>query len=206
MTTGSLAYIYQRTATKADQPNDPKVEFALDISSEGRFTLRYSDKDQPEKCFDLTQVPGQPISLSLPRADKPRVLRAPSIWHLLIIDDEDCGKQFLPMLESIRARLARGPHSTARRRRIGENGRPCRKSRTASNGRPGSINWAIRSLHQADRADHNLRDVGPAVLGYLNRLNMSQLDAEQKSRTPPHHPRPVHADRRRYARSTSLPC
>ena len=28
----------------------------------------------------------------------------------------------------------------------------------------------------------NLRDVGPAVLGYLNRLNMSQLDAEQKSR------------------------
>ncbi len=33
-----------------------------------------------------------------------------------------------------------------------------------------------------DRADRNLRDVGPAVLGYLNRLNMSQLDAEQKSR------------------------
>ena len=33
-----------------------------------------------------------------------------------------------------------------------------------------------------DRADRNLRDVGPAMLGYLNRLNMSQLDAEQKSR------------------------
>ena len=27
-----------------------------------------------------------------------------------------------------------------------------------------------------------LRNVGPAILGYLNRLNMSQLDAEQKSR------------------------
>ena len=72
---------------------------------------------------NLTQVPGQPVSLSLPPSDKPRVLRAPTIWHLLIIHAEDCRKQFLPMLESIRHGLAHRPHGTGRRRRIGENGR-----------------------------------------------------------------------------------
>src|SRR5271165_1571991 len=86
--TGFMTYTYQRNGVAADQRNDPRVEFALDISSEGRFVLRYSDKDHPLKFFTLTQVPGQPISLSLPPSDKPRVLQAPTIWHLLIIHAE----------------------------------------------------------------------------------------------------------------------
>ena len=49
--TGSLAYTYQRSGDQADQQNDPRVEFALDISSEGRFALRYSDKDHPDEML-----------------------------------------------------------------------------------------------------------------------------------------------------------
>jgi len=181
LATGSLAYTYQRGGLKADQPNDSKEEFGLEISSDGRFALRYSDKDQPENCFALTQVSGQPISLSVPGKDKPRELRAPSIWHLLIIHDEDCRKEFLPRLDSLRPdwhvdRTARAAEDELVKLSAVAQKSDRKQWETWVN-QLGDPRWSVRS-----RADRNLRVVGPAVLGYLNRLNMSQLDAEQKSR------------------------
>jgi len=177
----SLAYTYQRSGDKANRQNDPKVEFVLEIGLEGRFVLRYSDKDQPEKYFDLTQVPGQPISLSLPGANKPRVLRAASIWHLLIVDEEDCRKEFLPMLESIRSDWRVARTARAAEDELVKMAAVSRKSdRTQWDAwiqQLGDPRWTRR-----DRAEHNLRDVGPAILGYLGRLNMVALDAEQKLR------------------------
>ena len=181
ITTGSLAYSYQRGGLKADQPNDSEVDFALDISSDGRFVLRYSDTEQPEKFFELTQIPGQPVSLSVPGASKPRVLRAPSIWHLLIIGDEECRKEFLPMLELIRpdwhvARTARSAEDELVKLSAVSQ-KSDRKQWETWVSQLSDPHWFPRS-----QADRNLREVGPAVLGYLNRLDMSQLDAEQKSR------------------------
>ena len=182
--TGALVYTYQRNAAKTGEPKDPKdprIECVLDISSEGRFILRYSDKDQPEKYFEFTQLPGQPIRLSLAPADKPRVLRAPSIWQLLIIDREDCGKEFLPLLESIRGdwRLARAAQSAEDElvKMAAVSRKSDRKQWEAWVDQLNAPLWT-----QRNRADQNLRNVGPALLGYLNRLDMSQLDAEQKSR------------------------
>ena len=86
-------------------------ELGLEISSDGRFILHYRDKDQPERFFRLTQIPGQPVNLALPPADKPRMLTAPTLWHLLIVAPEECRKQVLPLLEAIRPdwRLRRQP-------------------------------------------------------------------------------------------------
>jgi hypothetical protein len=179
---GSLAYLYQRSGGQADQRNDPRVECALDISSEGRFVFRYSDKDHPLKYFHLTQVPGQPVSLSLPPSDKPRVVQAPTIWHLLIIDAEDCRKQFLPMLEDIRLSWHVGLTAQSAEDELVKMAAVSRKS-----DRKQWDDW-INQLGdpqlwtRRERADRNLRDVGPALLGYLNRLDMSRLDAEQRSR------------------------
>ncbi len=179
--TGSLAYTYQRNSDPADPRNDPKVEFVVDISSEGRFTLRYSDKDHPARYFQLTQVPGQPVSLSLPPSDKPRVLRAPTIWHLLIIHAEDCRKQFLPMLETVRQGWHIGLTVQTAEDEMVKMAAVSRKL-----DRKQWEQWVKQlgnpKIMPRERADRNLREVGPAVLGYLNRLNMSQLDAEQKSR------------------------
>ena len=184
---GSVAYTYRRNGVPADERNDPREEFAVEIGSEGRFVLRYSDKDHPEKYFSLTQVPGQPVSLSLPPSGapdtpgRPRVLRAPTVWHLLIIHAEDCGKQFLPMLESIRRDWHVGLTVQAIEDELVKMAVVSRKQdRKQWEAWVNQLNaplWTQRS-----RADQNLRNVGPAVLGYLNRLNMSQLDAEQKSR------------------------
>jgi hypothetical protein len=180
MMTGSIVYGYQER-TKADQPNDLKVDFAIDLNSEGRFIMRYADKEQAEKCFELTQLPGQPIRLSLSGAGKPRVLRAPSIWHLLIINDEDCGKQFVPLLEAMR-----NDWHVAHTAKVAEDELVKMSAVSQRADRKQWEAWvnqlADPQYIKRDQADHHLRDVGPAVLGYLNRLNMNQLDAEQRSR------------------------
>jgi len=177
----SLAYSYQRNSVPADERNDPRVEFGIDIGSDGRFVLRYADKDHAEKFFNLTQLPGQPVSLSLPPSAKPRVLRAPTVWHLLIIHAEDCRRQFLPMLESIRSGWRVGLTAQTVEDELVKmaavSRRPDRKQWESWVNQLNAPLWA-----QRNRADQNLRDVGPALLGYLNRLNMSQLDTEQRSR------------------------
>lgn len=182
--TGSLTYSYscQRSGAQADQPNDPRVEFVLDISSEGRFALRYSDKDHPASYFNFTQASGQPVSLSLPPSDKPRVVRAPTVWHLLIIHPEDCRKQFLPMLESIRQDWHVGHTAQAAEDELVKLAAVSHKS-----DRKQWETWVNQLgdpqfYTRRDRAERNLREAGPAVLTYLNRLDMGQLDAEQKSR------------------------
>ncbi len=179
---GSLTYLYQSGGDQAAKPSDPKVEFVLEINSDGRFVFRYTDKDHPLRYFHLTQVPGQPLSLSLPPSDKPRVLQAPTLWHLLIIDAEDCRKQFLPMLEGIRSNWNLGLTAQAAEDELVKMAAVSRKS-----DRKEWDAW-IKQLGdpqlwtRRERAERNLRDVGPPLLGYLNRLDMSRLDAEQKSR------------------------
>ena len=179
--TGSIAYIYQRSRSQGSQGNDPRVTFARDMSSEGRFVLRYLDNDHPTRYFNLTQVPGQPISLSLPPYDKPHVVQAPTVWHLLIVHADDCRQQFLPMLESIRSGWRVGLTAQAAEDELVKMAAVSRKSDRehweAWVHQLGDPLWTRR-----EAADRNLREVGPAVLGYLNRLNLSPLDAEQKSR------------------------
>ena len=77
-------------------------DYGLEFSSDGRFVLRCRDKDDPQGYFELTQEPGRPVRLSLPPADKPRVLEAPTVWHLLIVHGDDCRKGLLPRLEALR--------------------------------------------------------------------------------------------------------
>ena len=200
---GSLAYTYQRRADQAAANSEPRLEFVLDITSEGRFALRYTDKDQPEKCFEFTQMPGQPMTLSLPGSGKPRVLRAPSLWHLLIIDGEECGKGFVPMLESLHPSLR-----VARTARLAED--ELLKLAAVSR-KPDRKQWEAWVDQLGDpiimrriRADESLRDAGPAVLGYLNRLDMHRLDAEQTARLRRIIARPRRADRRRHRGARGL--
>ena len=180
-TSGSLVYTYQRRADETAANSEPRLDLVLDITSEGRFALHSRDKDQPEKCFEFTQMPGKPMTLSLPGNGKPRVLRATSLWQLLIIHGEECGKGFVPMLESLHSSLR-----VARTARLAEDELV---KLAAVSRKPDRRQWEAWVDQLGDpvimrriRADERLRDAGPAVLGYLNRLDMSRLDAEQTAR------------------------
>jgi hypothetical protein len=179
--TGALVYSYQRYSSETEQSGDPKVELVVDISSDGRFVLRSSDKDHPAKQFELTQVPGQPLSLSIPGAGKPRVLLAPTLWHMLIVHADDSRSQILPVLDTIRVGWHIGLTVQAAEDELVKMSAVSRKSDRKQweewVNQLGDPLWSRRN-----RADQSLRDVGPAVLGYLNRLNTNRLDAEQRTR------------------------
>jgi hypothetical protein len=179
--TGSINYSYQRTKTVAENKKDVVLELGIEFSSEGRFKLRYIDKDEPQSYFELRQTPGQPVSLSLPPADKPRALQAPTIWHLLIIHADACRKSVIPRLESLRPewRIAAtaGAVEDELVRLAGSAQKPDRLQWTTWVEQLGDPLCARR-----ERADKKLRDAGPAVLGYLTQMKMDRLDVEQQSR------------------------
>jgi len=178
---GSLTYSYKRTRSDTEDHKEVVVEFGLEINSEGRFVLRYSDKDEPQSYFELSQFPGMPISLSLPPAGKPRVLQAPTIWQLLVVNESDCRKKFLPLLEATRPDWHLASTASAAEDEL------VKLSAVAQ--RADRRQWAAwlaqlgdpRSLRR-ERADRKLREVGPVVLGYLGQLDMNRLDAEQQFR------------------------
>jgi hypothetical protein len=154
---------------------------AVEFNSEGRFLLRYKDAEAPQSYFELTQVPGQPVQLSLPPTDKPRVLQASTLWHLLVIHAEDCRKGLLPGLEMVRPDWRLASMVSAAENELVKLAAGAQKSDRQQ--------WAAWVDQLGDplctrreRADRKLREAGPVILSYLNRLNMGRLDAEQQFR------------------------
>jgi len=178
---GTVSYNYQRTKTDAENHKREVQEMAVEFSSEGRFLLRYKDVDDPQRCFELLQVPGQPVQLSLPPADKPRVLQAKTIWHLLFIHADDCRKGLVPGLEMVRPDWRLSPIISAAEIELVKLAAGAQKTDRQQ--------WVALVNQLADplcarreRAEKQLRDAGPAILSYLSRLNMGRLDAEQQTR------------------------
>jgi hypothetical protein len=179
--TGSVEYSYNRAKTDAENHKQEVLDMAVQFSTEGRFLLRYKDIEDPQSYFELSQVTGQPVQLSLPPAGKPRVLQAPTVWHLLVIYAEDCRKGLVPGLEMVRPDWrVDGMVAAAESELV---------KLAASAQKLDRQQWAAWVDQLGDplctrreRADRKLRDAGPAILSYLNRLNMGRLDAEQQFR------------------------
>ncbi len=178
-TSGSVAYTYQRV--KADNHKDTVIELALEASSEGRFVLRFLNKEEPQSYFELTQAPREPVRLLLPPADKPRVLEAPTVWHLLVIHADDCRKELLPRLESVRPDWQIGNTAAAAEDEL--------VKLAASAQKRDRQQWAAWVDQLGDplctrreRAERDLQEAGPVLLGFLGRLDTQRLDAEQQAR------------------------
>jgi hypothetical protein len=154
---------------------------AIEFTSEGRFLLRYVDKDEPQNYFELLQTPGQPVRLSLPPADKPRALQAPTVWHLLIVHAADCRRSVLPRLEALRPEWRVAATVSAVEDELVKLAGSAQKLDRQQ--------WAawVEQLGdplcaRRERADKKLREAGPAVLGYLGQVKVDRLDAEQQTR------------------------
>jgi hypothetical protein len=180
-TTGSVSYSYQHVKTGPDNRKDVDLDYCLEFSSDGRFVLRCRDKGDPQAYFELTQEPGRSVRLSLPPADKPRVLEAPTVWHLLIVHGDECRKGLLPRLAALRPDWRIDSTLTSAEEEL--------VKLAAGAGKPDRQQWAAWVTQLGDplctrreRAERNLREAGPAVLAFLNRLNTAPLDAEQQLR------------------------
>jgi hypothetical protein len=170
--TGSLHY--ERTT--------PAEQLSLDLSADGRFALRHSNKDKAKgPMVELTQAPGAPITLSVGEGPQQTVYRQPTLWHLFMLEPEVCGKHLLPLLQPFPWHAQLTQTTVLLEPEL---------LRLAAAGKiPSGDHWPklVRQLADDDfsrreAADRALRVSGAVVAGYLEQLDHATLDAEQQFR------------------------
>ena len=160
----------------------PKEQLVVEITSSSRVSIRRNGKDDADVVpVHFTQVPDEPISLALGADERVAVYRAPTLWHLLIMQPEECQEHLLPLLQLLRPDWQLAETAAAMETAL---------LRAASVGHlPDRTRWnrlveqlADQRFARREAADRELRSAGPVVLGYLRELDFSRLDAEQQFR------------------------
>jgi hypothetical protein len=160
----------------------PKEQLFVEITSGSRISIRRNGKDDADIVpVHFTQVPDEPISLALGAEDRTTVYRAPTLWHLLIMQPDQCRQHLVPLLQLLRPDWRLAETAAAMETAL---------LRAASVGHhPDRARWNLLVEQLADQrfsrreaADHELRSAGPVALGYLRGLDFNRLDAEQQFR------------------------
>ncbi len=165
---------YQRTT--------PEEQFAVELSSEGRFLVRHLPKGKA-KCLpvELSQLPGATITFSVGAGTQQTVCRAPTLWHLYMYEPKACAEHLTPLLQPF-PWYDQWTQTTA--------ALDAELVRLAAGDKvPSRAHWAAMVGQLADNdfgkreaADRALRAGGPAVVSYLQQLDHAALDAEQQFR------------------------
>jgi len=162
--------------------NETDQELLLDISGRHRLMFRRTPKGQAGFTAIQYEQPAQgPVVLRVGTGATQKVYQAPSLWHLLIEHREVCRQYLLPLLqlvyrqgdlEKTAAEIENALLVLARQGRA-----------------PDKERWARWVTQLADpdfstreAADRQLRRAGPMVVPFLEQLDPSRLDAEQRHR------------------------
>ena len=169
--TGSLSY--QRTS--------PKEDFSLEVDSEGLFHFRSIGKGTKDSvAVEFTQSRSDPISLAIDREGRRQVFRAPTLWHLLIAQPDECRRHVIPAIETLRPRWQLSQTVAiieSQLLKVAGSTRVERREWAALVEQLGDSRFAKR-----EAAERQLRASGAFAIGYLGQLDFGQLDAEQQFR------------------------
>lgn len=174
ITTGLPGIRYEMTNTRE--------ELAIELVEGDQLSIRRTRKENsPVVSLAFQQATGQSLSLTLGDGKEQRVLRADSLWQLLIAHPADCRKHLLPVLEVLRPNWHLATTATALEEAL--------LRRTGLQTKNDRQTWAVLVDElKSDRfisreaADRKLRAAGYGVLAFLQNLDRQALDAEQRSR------------------------
>lgn len=159
-----------------------KDEITIASKNADDLRMRRVKKDTSETLtVELVQAPRAAITFSYGTEGKMRQSQAQSLWLLLLAQDADGRTQLVELLDHLRNDWRMGERLAGVEDEL---------LRLASSGQlPDRSHWAELVTQLADdrfarreAADRELRSAGPAVLGYLRRIDLGKLDAEQQSR------------------------
>jgi hypothetical protein len=175
--------------TNADQ--DASVQYELSTGDEQltanivdgqQFTIsRRPAKDSHGPVVEFHQPQEGPLTLSVIDRGVVHDLKGPTIWHLLLSEPKICRQYLLPLLEMFRPEW----HLAETARSV-----ETQMLRTAGEFRPENLRgWdslvadlASDRFADRQRAEHELRAGGAAVIPFLQGLDHRRLDYEQWSR------------------------
>jgi hypothetical protein len=158
----------------------PQEEFTISINSDGNFRFRRSPKGSSSIApIQFSQVPGEPLTLTIGAEGKQQEYRGATLWHLLMANPQEA-RPVVEILEQLRPQWQVAKVTAAVEAEL---------LKSAGTKRPDRQQWAALVQQLADdqftrreAADRQLRAAGAGVLGYLQQLDFNQLDAEQQSR------------------------
>ena len=163
--------------------NSYAERFSFEFKGVGHFSLRRERKGTAPTIVPLefTQSPGKPVQLTLELEGKQKLYQAPSVWYLLLVDEDVCREYFIPVLEQLRGRW----QLTDRVAEVEEELLHSINDAQYLDRR----HWAKMVKQLADdrfsrreAADRELRSAGAAVIVFLEQLDYNKLEPEQQSR------------------------
>ena len=157
-------------------------ELLIEVIGGGQVHICRTPKgDSSLVPVDFRQAEDEPLCLSLGSPGQERVCRAPSLWHLLVMEPEASRQHLLPLL----ALLNPQPDLD----RTAQQAEAALVRGAAQRELPDPQRWSAlveqlgdERFSRREAADRQLRALGRVVLTYLERLDPSRLDAEQHYR------------------------
>ena len=177
----------EEVLTVGTRGKHPEVNYSLDTNS-GRLEITatgsnaFSIRRQPKGNSDVVPLSfvqtAEGLNFTVGAGEDQRILRAGNLWQLLLSEPELCGKELVPLLESLRSGWNLNTQATAIREAL------VAAASTAPADRHQRWNELVAQLASDDFAtressDRKLRAEGQAALSHLLRLRRSDLEPEQ---------------------------
>ena len=156
-------------------------EIFIRFASANRMEIRRVPKgDAKITPVEFDQPATGPVTLKI-GAKEVREYRAGSLWHLMLTEPAECRRSLLPLLSLLQPNrdLAKtGEDVRAELLRMAESGTSSDQKQWAR--------WVQElgddQFAEREAADRQLRETGRIVVSYLQQLDTSRLDAEQRFR------------------------
>lgn len=162
--------------------NSPQFHLIVEISGGDRFELRLTpQRDSTGRLVEFDQITDEDLRLTVGDSKQRRTLRARGLWQLLIAEPELCRAELVPLLELVQPDWRLMDTAEEVERAL------VKWARTHAEHDPYPWEQLIAKLGSpkyAERraADRALRLAGERVAPWLESLDLSRLDAEQRSR------------------------
>jgi len=154
----------------------------LTIDAEGeRLRISHTPVGSADlAAVEFTQQSDEPLTLTVGSETEQQVFCARSLWHLLVVYSGPSRKHLLPLIGLLRpdwnlAALLDAIEDELRRQAAGRPPDVAALDRLVAQ-------LADQQFSRREAAERRLRASGPAVLGYLEGLDLAGLDAEQRFR------------------------
>lgn len=142
--------------------------------------LPKGDRSEPV-AVEFRQAPGEPVSLTVGSKEHERTYRAQTIWHLFLLEPAVCHERLAPLLAVVLREVdfvkTAQDVEAALVRTAGTGSSPDQKRWAQWLEQLADPRFAVR-----EAADRKFREEGRIVVTYLQQLDPSRLDAEQRYR------------------------
>lgn len=161
----------------------PNEQFLVLLSQGERLQIQHRPRSSNSEVVPLEflQDPTSSLMLAVGADSERRVYRAPSLWHLLLDEPDLCRERLVPLLEVLRPdwRLMDSAAEIEQAMiRVAKS--PARTNRDQWSELVSQL--AHDSFGERRAADRQLRQIGQAIVPYLESLDPARLDAEQRFR------------------------